>query len=234
LSSVDNEYPFTVAYGLADTREHCFESAQKVYCRLLAHQKSGNVLHFGTIAVVALNNDGTMDQDKMRELVRLFRPNRQGELSEIDFLKSIDSLYKEFRLLQASVSNSGSVDRAFEILVNCCFYIVLWCILLYIVGIDPVELFLSLSGLVVGFSFMIGSAASKYFEGILFILCRRPYDIGNRINVSNPEHDTSPDGSTTWFVEDLGLYSTVCPCALVLIPMLLVLTTLSGTMLTRL
>ena len=97
-----------------------------------------------------------------------------------------------------------------------------------------------MGSLVVGFSFMVGSAASKYFEGVLFILFRRkycrstvqclhvrsltlwmyahpilqcihigPYDVGDRISVSNVEHDTSPDGSTTWFVENLGLYSTV-------------------------
>jgi hypothetical protein len=35
-----------------------------------------------------------------------------------------------------------------------------------------------------------------------------PYDIGDRISVSNPENDTDSNGSTTWFVEDLGLYST--------------------------
>ena len=32
---------------------------------------------------------------------------------------------------------------------------------------DPLALFLSLSSVIVAFAFMIGSAASKYFEGIL-------------------------------------------------------------------
>lgn len=47
------------------------------------------------------------------------------------------------------------------------------------------------------------------WQGILFILVRRPYDIGDRIHVSSPDNDTNGDGSMTWFVEDLGLYSTV-------------------------
>jgi hypothetical protein len=140
---------------------------------LLLRQNSGDELHFGTIAVVALNKDGTMDEDKMKDLVRLFRPSRQGVLSETDFLKSTDSLYKDFRMLQASISNSGSVGRAFEIICNYAFYIVLWCIILYILGIDPLALFVSLSSFIVGFAFMIGSASSKYFEGILFIFVRR-------------------------------------------------------------
>jgi hypothetical protein len=97
-------------------------------------------------------------------------------------------------------------------------------------------LFLSLSAFVVGFAFMIGGANSKCFEvsrcflqrsrcfsnetgsltqllhflaGNSFILVCHPYDIGDRIHVSHPENDTIGDGSMTWFVEDLGLYSTV-------------------------
>ena len=35
-----------------------------------------------------------------------------------------------------------------------------------------------------------------------------PYDIGDRISVSDPESDTNSNGSMTWFVEDLGLYCT--------------------------
>ena len=31
----------------------------------------------------------------------------------------------------------------------------------------------SISSFIVGFAFMIGEAASKYFEGLLFILVRR-------------------------------------------------------------
>jgi len=173
LAKVDDKYPFTVAFGLADTREHCFESAQREYNRLLVLQNSGEVLHFNTIASVALQKDGEMEQDNMRELVRLFRPQRNGELSEVDFLKSTDSLYKEFRLLQASVSSSGSMGRAFEIMVNYVFFLILWCIILYIIGIDPVALFVSIAGIIVGFSFMIGSASSKFFEGVLFIFVRR-------------------------------------------------------------
>lgn len=40
---------------------------------------------------------------------------------------------------------------------------------------DPLSLFISLSSVVLAFAFMIGSAAAKYFEGVLFILVRRPY-----------------------------------------------------------
>jgi hypothetical protein len=49
------------------------------------------------------------------------------------------------------------------------------------------------------------SACSKYFEGLLLILVRRPYDIGDRIAVSNVNVDTNTSGSTSWFVRDVTL-----------------------------
>ena len=55
---------------------------------------------------------------------------------------------------------------------------------------------------------MIGAASSKYFEGLLLILVRRPYDIGDRINVSDVNKDTEGTGSPGWIVKDVTLYHT--------------------------
>jgi small-conductance mechanosensitive channel len=56
---------------------------------------------------------------------------------------------------------------------------------------------------------MIGSASSKYFEGLLFILVRRPYGIGDMIHISNVEQDTSFDGSQGWMVQHVTLFETI-------------------------
>ena len=47
-----------------------------------------------------------------------------------------------------------------------------------------------------------------YFEGLLFILIRRPYGIGDCMHVSDPNYDTSYTGSAFWYVEDISLFST--------------------------
>ena len=44
------------------------------------------------------------------------------------------------------------------------FYAVVICVILSQIGYDPLALFLSISGVILGFAFMIGSASSKYFE----------------------------------------------------------------------
>lgn len=81
LTFIKNYYPFSFSFGLADTREHCVESAQRVYGRLLLERGPHNPLNFETIALLAQRKDGTLDSDQVKDLIRLFRPDRAGNLS---------------------------------------------------------------------------------------------------------------------------------------------------------
>jgi small-conductance mechanosensitive channel len=73
---------------------------------------------------------------------------------------------------------------------------------------NPLSLFLSLSSVILAFVFMIGTASSKYFEGLLFILVRRPYGIGDLIHASNVETPANIDGSVGWLVQHVTLFET--------------------------
>jgi len=59
---------------------------------------------------------------------------------------------------------------------------------------DPLGLFLSMSSIILAFAFMIGSASSKYFEGLLFILVRRYVRLGLGLETCDWRHqaDISP------------------------------------------
>ena len=110
----------------------------------------------------------------MKRLIRLFRPDRSGKLSKLDFVKSVDSVYKKFRMLRASIYNSGQIDEAFERLINSLYYFLLAMLLLSIMDLNPWPFIASLTGVLVSFAFCFGSAASHYFEGLLLIFVRRP------------------------------------------------------------
>jgi Mechanosensitive ion channel len=57
---------------------------------------------------------------------------------------------------------------------------------------------------------MIGNASAKYFEGVLFILARRPYGIGDRISIGPVEDQSrSLDGALPWTVQNVTLFETV-------------------------
>lgn len=182
--------------------------AQELYRRFRMTPRGIEDFHFESISVVALRPDGSLDQSKARHLVKLFRPDRNGDLTQLDFVRAIDRVYRDTKLLLTSFSNSAKVDRALERIFSIAFYIFLFIVLLPIMGIDPLALFAGFSSFIVGFSFMIGTAASIFFQGMLMIALRKPYDIGDRIHCSNLENDTSPGGSAGWFVRDLNLHTT--------------------------
>jgi hypothetical protein len=156
LSFLNTAFPFSVAFGPADTRDKCIASTENVNKRLTLNEPSNMSLQFDTLALLAVQPDGSMDLAKLTDLVRLFRPDRDGNLSLLDFAKCVDSCYKELRLLRASVANSSRIDKALERIMNIFFYFFLGCIILAVIGIDPLVLFASVSGFILGFAFMIG------------------------------------------------------------------------------
>jgi hypothetical protein len=107
LACLNTPFLFSNAFGLASTREGCVESAQKVFQRLSAHGGDHNTLSFQLLALLGVEEGGGLDQIKLKELIRLFRPERDGSLDVLAFVKSIDQVYREIRLLRASVANSS-------------------------------------------------------------------------------------------------------------------------------
>jgi hypothetical protein len=81
-------------------------------------RKHENVLHFDTIALLAERNDGSRDRDLLKILIKLYRPDRDGCLSLLEFAKSVDSCYKEIRRLRASIHSSYKVGPI-AALLNC-------------------------------------------------------------------------------------------------------------------
>ena len=134
LTFIQQRYPFSFDFGAADTRETCIESSQKVFNRLISGS-SESVLQFETIALMALDDDGLIDQQKAKDLVKLFRPDREGKLTMLEFIQSVDSVYKEYRMLQATIENSARIDQGFENLFNVVFYVVVVTIILSQLGL---------------------------------------------------------------------------------------------------
>lgn len=74
----------------------------------------------------------------------------------------------------------SQLGRAFDTMFTFFFYVVLFVTIVAIMGLDPFVMIASFSGFIVGFAFMINIACSSWVQGVLLILVRRPYDIGDR------------------------------------------------------
>ena len=205
---METEYPFSAAFGIASTRKKCLNSAIRLYNKLLKIQNYGDVLRFATIAEVGMTNAKREDSQKMRHMLEVFLPDKDEVVTRVDFASAVDNIYKKLTLLKRSIENAAAIDRAYEHMINAGFFMVVFVVVLVALGIDPMAFILALSSLIVSFAFMIGPAASNYFEGILLILLRRPYEIGDRIAVSAIDDPAETDGSAGWIVENIDLYTT--------------------------
>ena len=50
-----------------------------------------SILPFDTLALLAKDDENGIDQNKAKLLIKAFRPDRDGKLSKLDFVKSCDS-----------------------------------------------------------------------------------------------------------------------------------------------
>jgi len=235
LGVLKSDYPFGQYFGYCPTRYECVKCSQCVYSSLLKLQQrvpsidsitdgenvnstssdknngenQRDILKFHTIALIArIDETGQLDTDVMKDLMRLFRPTREGEISLVDFCKSIDSVYKEIRKLLASVTNEGMMNAAVERVVDFLFYSTLVILGMAAIGIDVFVIFGFFSATIISFSFCVGGASSEVIKGLLFILLQRPYDIGDRIALGEATEIATKTGSPQWTVTNLTLYHT--------------------------
>lgn len=208
LSLLDETKPFGDDFGPAATRDQAIESAMSCYNRLLGLGYTSSV-PFTTLELITVS-DGVVDKRKVATLRQLFRPDRTGNLTLPAFVQSCDAIYKRLRYFRASVGNASVIDQVLEDMVNGLFYFVLLMFLLTIMKYNPWQLLVPITSLIVSFSFALGASVSKYVEGIMLIAVRRPYDLGDRIFITDVGNIPSAADITgfSYFVEDITLFTT--------------------------
>jgi hypothetical protein len=144
LSVLESSMPYSPVFGEARTRSEVIKRSEELYSQLLKKQKflegkkkfdlDEPILRFHTIALTASKSSEYFDRRMCRNLVKLFRPHRNGNISKLEFCKSIDNQYKELRKLRASIANEGRVNRASEQIINLAFYLVISITGLWVMG----------------------------------------------------------------------------------------------------
>lgn len=180
----------------------------QVYDKLVNLQGGTGALKFETVATLSLHHPKPRDFGKRKQLRNIFCPDKHGHINLVDFVQSIDCIYKRQLLLCRSMENFAAIDRAYERLINIVFFAFVVVVALVLLGFDPLAFILALSALIVSLTFLIGPAASVCFEGMLMILLRAPYEIGDRIVISAPDAAKEKTAMAAWIVEDIDIYTT--------------------------
>jgi hypothetical protein len=208
IKILDSFYPFSYAFGYCFDRCSVLQNSQRLYSELTIESSDNTPLHFRTLALASMDKGGELDEQELKDLIHVFRPNRDGTISMIDFCKSIDTVYKEIRKLRASIANESRMNVGAEMVISCIFYLILVLGALLVVCGDSEEVITVFAGLftfTIPFAFCFGGAAADFVRGILFILVQRPYDIGDRIAITGASESISGTGRPQWLVTDVSL-----------------------------
>jgi len=90
LSLIEIRCMFGIAWGDVSTRESMIINSQLVFERLNAcnvNHNSADVLSFDVLALAAVDKSGILDEITLKEYIRLLRPDRDGNLTLVDFVK---------------------------------------------------------------------------------------------------------------------------------------------------
>ena len=200
---------FSSAFGPVDSRNDCIRSADRLFRRLLLLFEEEETIDVDNLTRWMYKGcKGPGEKESAAHLIMLLNPDIENRLNVLDFVSGIDKIYQRVRLLEYAVNNASHIDREYEKVINGLFYLILGCVVLAILRLDPITVLVSLSSLIVAFSFMIGPGSATYFEGVVMILGRQPYDVGDKIAIANVDDPPNLDGSTHWMVENINLVST--------------------------
>ncbi len=137
LELMDIDRPFGQAFGSASNRNECILSSHTVYSRLMKMTPDDDVLPFATLNLLAVEEDEEEKQAKSAALLRLFCPDRHGNVTLLAFVQSCDSLYRRLRYFRASVGNASVIDNVLEAIFDGLFLLILFLVNLSILKFNP-------------------------------------------------------------------------------------------------
>lgn len=87
LNVLESEFPFSVGFGLVDSRQSCLDASKAMFERLHSRQDTKCDFIFVNEILAALSwNNGKTDELKKEELLHLLRPDKSGKLSQLDLV----------------------------------------------------------------------------------------------------------------------------------------------------
>ena len=87
MATLESPFMFSIAWGDVSTRECMILSSQKVFKRINLRTPDTHRVRFDVLALAVLDADGVLDEEMLEDLIRLVRPDRDGLLSLLDFVK---------------------------------------------------------------------------------------------------------------------------------------------------
>jgi small-conductance mechanosensitive channel len=155
-------------------------------------ESSGEIMNLGHL-------ENFMDHQQAAKLFSIFDQAQNGDLTKEEFISSVKAVYDEQETLSKLINDHDDIISKLDSIMLTIVYSADVAICLSLLGIQGVDMFKAILGILVSLALLFSDAMKNLFDALVFVLITHPYDLGDRVEI---------DGKYL-FVESVGLWTTV-------------------------
>jgi len=102
-------------------------------------------------------------------------------------VEAVQSIYKERKNLSNTLRDARNITKTLENLIGIIIHVVWIFLYLLIFQADVANIWVSFSGIILGFSFIFSRTVAEMFDNVVFLFGTHPYAIGDLLHVNNEQ-----------------------------------------------
>eukprot|EP00890_Picochlorum_soloecismus_P004024 jgi/Picsp_1/4622/NSC_01992-R1_small conductance mechanosensitive ion channel family len=102
-------------------------------------------------------------------------------------VEAVESIYKERRNLSNTLRDARNITKTLETLIGIIIHVVWIFLYLLIFQADVANIWVSFSGIILGFSFIFSRTVAEIFDNVVFLFGTHPYAIGDLLHVNDEQ-----------------------------------------------
>ncbi|KAK9863795.1 hypothetical protein WJX84_010731 [Apatococcus fuscideae] len=122
-----------------------------------------------------------MTPKEAREAFEMLDISGDGQITLAEIRDSIVSIYRERRNLAMTLKDTKTVVNKIERILGVLLHIVFIFFYLLIFNVDLSQVWITLTSVVVAFSFIFKTAASNLYQSVMFLFAIHPLDVGDAL-----------------------------------------------------
>lgn len=153
--------------------------------------------------IVKEDLEGYVPREELDLAFAMLDIHGQGVVSLKDCIKGVESIFLERRNLANTLKDSRNINKTLETLIGIILHVIFIFFYLLIFQADVSNIWVSLSGIIIGFSFIFSKTVADIFDNVVFLFGTHPYAIGDLLLVNDEQ----------MVVEEITLNFTCCTTA---------------------
>eukprot|EP00227_Mantoniella_beaufortii_P022117 CAMPEP_0197579570 /NCGR_PEP_ID=MMETSP1326-20131121/3552_1 /TAXON_ID=1155430 /ORGANISM="Genus nov. species nov., Strain RCC2288" /LENGTH=753 /DNA_ID=CAMNT_0043143083 /DNA_START=133 /DNA_END=2391 /DNA_ORIENTATION=+ len=133
-------------------------------------------------------NQMGLPKEVQAKVMEVLDPDNKGAVSREQLVQRMGEIYERRRDLAKSLASTNSVLDTLERIVLSALYVVLLFIVLGIFGQNILEMWFTVSSMMLAFVFMFGNSIRLLFESVIFIFVVHPFDVGDDVIIDGDRH----------------------------------------------